>query len=431
MGTLRFSMHMLKKEYQKSLIYTLTLCLTISVTFLFFNIIDNPYLFEETTFTKQGLSLPFSSILSFLVIVFCGFMIIFANNFYISKKTKEIAIMTMSGSSFFGSTLYLFYQNLIMTVIAFPFGIGIGMILSILANQCIYPYIDVAAPMFYIPISAIADTIICVCVIIAAQLIYASGFVYRKDIQYMLSQDHGNLAQDNRIVRIPSYMYVFIYVIGIVMIFGVEYTPTNVLFPCFIGVLGIGGMIKYCFPMLFKRIKSHYFLNNQIRLISISNLYYSLRRAIMLIGLYAISTVLMISIIITQQDSPREMITATIGFVVIVILLLVSIIYKYCMEASTRRVSYYNLYKLGYTYKQLLSIVKQEVWMFYLTIIGLPFVYIMITLILAYTNHVIDGSFLMIIITAMIIPIIIAALFTYVSYKKSVLKTMEEGVRYE
>lgn len=431
MGTLRFSLKMLKREYQKSLIYTLTLCLTIAVTFLFFNIINNPYLIDKATFTGGTFSLPFSSILSFLIILFCGFMIIFANNFYISRKTKEIAIMTISGSDFIGSTLYLFYQNLIMTIIAFPFGIAIGAIVSIGVNQCIYPYIDVVAPLLYVPFSAVGDTVVCVCAIIFSQLIYASGFVYRKDIQYMLSQDKGNLLQDQRVIKLNPIVYILLYILGIVMIFTVEYTPINTLVPCFVGALGIGGIVRYCFPILFQKLKKKFFLSNQIKLIAISNLFSSLRRAIMLIGMYAVSSVLMIAIIIMQQDNPREMITATIGFIVITVLLLVSIIYKYCMEATTRRESFYNLYKLGYTHKQLVSIVKQEVCMFYITIISLPFVFILLSLFLAYSHQVVTLSFLLIIVIAMILPIILAALFTYVSYKKSVLKTMEEGVRYE
>ncbi|MEG0275969.1 MAG: ABC transporter permease [Coprobacillus sp.] len=431
MGTFRFSMHMLKKEYQKSLIYTLTLCLTIAVTFLFYNIIDNTYLLEVATFSAQGLVLPLSTILAFLVIIFCGFMIVFANNFYISRKTKEIAIMTISGASYFGSTLYLFYQNLVMTMIAFPIGIGVGMISSMIMNQFIYPFVDAVVPFYYIPLNAIGDTVICIVVLIFAQLIYASGFVYRKDIPYMLSQEKSNTLEDHRIIRLPSFLYIFAYVIGIVMILTVDYTPTVVLFPCVIGVLGITGIIRHYFPILFKRLKNKRFLNHPTKLISLSNLYYSLRRALMLIGLYALSTVTMIGIIITQQNSPRELVTASIGFVVIMGLLLISIIYKYCMEASSRRILFYNLYKLGYSYKQLIKIIREEVLWFYLIIIGLPFVYIVANLILAFNYQVVTLNFILIMFVALLVPVIISSLFTYTFYKKSVLKTMEEGVRYE
>ena len=72
MGNFKFSMRMLKKEYKKSLVYTLTLALVTAVTFLFFNIIDNPHLMDAPQQTSQWFytQMPFSTMLSFLIIVF-------------------------------------------------------------------------------------------------------------------------------------------------------------------------------------------------------------------------------------------------------------------------------------------------------------------------------------------------------------------------
>lgn len=123
MGTFYFSLKMLKKEVRESIIYMMILTLTIAIAFLFFNIIDHSYLmkqFDQDIINAQNIH--FSSVLSLIVIAFCAFMIIFANNFYISKKTKEIAIMTMSGSRFIDITLYLFYQNIVMSLVAFLLG---------------------------------------------------------------------------------------------------------------------------------------------------------------------------------------------------------------------------------------------------------------------------------------------------------------------
>lgn len=434
MGTWKFSMHMMKKEYKKSLVYTLTLCLTIAVTFLFFNIIDNQHLLSQddaVAWSTQGVDIPFSSLLAFLVIIFCAFMIIFANNFYLSRKTKEIAIMTMSGSNFMSITLYLFYQNLVMTMIAFPIGILIGSFAAMGVNQCIYSYLSYSGPFFYIPLNAISDTIVCVVAIIGAQLIYASGFVYRKDIQYMLSQETSNVSADKRIFKLPKLFYVCIYILGIVMLLGIEYTSTSAIVPCCIGVLGIGGMINYCFPSLFRFIKEKRILANKKRLISLSNLYYSLHRAVVLVGLYGVASTVMIAIMISQQDSPRELITAIIGFIVIVLLLLASILYKYSMETSTRKMFYYNLYKLGYSFQQLIHIIKQEVFSFYSLLIGLPLVYILIALIQAFIHEGITIEFFVTVILTQLISAIIAGVLTYTSYKKSVLQVIEEGVHYE
>ena len=126
------------------------------------------------------------------------------------------------------------------------------------------------------------------------------------------------------------------------------------------------------------------------------NLQYSLNRAILLIGIYAISTNVMIAIMISQQENPREMMTAIIGFIVVILLLLASIMYKYIMEASTRRMFYYNLYKLGYSYHQLLQIIRKEVFSFYVILIGLPFVYTMIALIQSYIHEGIALDFIIV-----------------------------------
>lgn len=432
MGTLKFSLKMLKKEYKKSLIYILTLCLTIAVTFLFFNIIDNTYLMEKTTMSQQMvMDIPFSTTLSFIVIIFCAFMIIFANNFYISRKTKEIAIMTMSGSGFIDTTMYLFYQNFMMTLIAFPLGIFIGALISMFVNQCIYHYLALTIHFFYLPINAIFDTLICICAIIGAQLVYASGFVYRKDIQYMLSQEQRTEVKDNRIIQLPTFLYWFIYLFGLIILLTSPYSSTSALFPCCIGVLGIGGMLKYCLPNWLKKWKDKRYLTHPLKLISLSNLLYSLQHSILLIGIYGVSTSVMIAIMISQQDNPREMITAIVGYIVVMLLLLVSILYKYSMEAMTRKMFYYNLYKLGYSYHQLLDIIKQEVSYYYSVLVGLPFLYIIVALIQAFIHQGITLEFMITVILAQILSAFLAAIVTYISYRNSVLKVLKEGVRYE
>lgn len=432
MGNFKFSMKMLKKEYKKSLVYTLTLALVTSVTFLFFNIIDNPHLMDAPQQVAQWFytQMPFSTMLSFLIIVFCAFMIVFANNFYVSRKTNEIAIMTMSGSTFINVTLYLIYQNVVMTLIAFVIGIILGSGMSMCVNQLIYSYIHYQGAFFYIPKNAIFDTIVCILAILFAQLVYTSGFVYRKDISYLLSQEKNNISQDERILKFPSWTYIGIYLFGMISLI-MSYSSVSAIFSCFVGAMGVGGMIKYNFPQFFHTLKDKKYLADKLKLISLSNLYYSLRRAYVLVGLYAVSSSVMIAIMIMQKDNPRELITAFIGFVVVILLILASIIYKYVMEATTRKLFYYNLYKIGYTYHQIKLIIKQEVISFYVVLLGLPMIIIILSLLQAYMHQDITIIFMMMILAVQFISGILACILTYIAYKKNVLKVLEEGVRYE
>ena len=75
MGTIKFSMRMLVKDYKKSLFYGITLIFAVAVCFVFFNIINNPDLADQAIAKSGGtwndVQMPFSSVLSFLIICFC------------------------------------------------------------------------------------------------------------------------------------------------------------------------------------------------------------------------------------------------------------------------------------------------------------------------------------------------------------------------
>ena len=85
----------------------------------------------------------------------------------------------------------------------------------------------------------------------------------------------------------------------------------------------------------------------------------------------------MLAVLAANQNSPREFTTGVIGYIVVVVLLVVSIIYKLSMEALTRKTLFVNLCKIGYTRKELRKIVRQEVISYYFVLILIPLVYIM------------------------------------------------------
>ena len=54
MGTFKFSMRMLVKDYKKSLFYGITLIFAVAVCFVFFNIINNPDLADQAIAKSGG-----------------------------------------------------------------------------------------------------------------------------------------------------------------------------------------------------------------------------------------------------------------------------------------------------------------------------------------------------------------------------------------
>ena len=155
MGTFKFSMKMLIRDYKKSLFYGLTLVFAVAVSFVFFNIINNNQLADQSIAvgggTWQNVQMPFSSILSFLIICFCCFMIFFANNFYMTRKTTELAVMGMSGSGYINSTMYVLYQTFVLLALATPLGLLLGRLVIPCSNAYMYERLHISKDVNIIP----------------------------------------------------------------------------------------------------------------------------------------------------------------------------------------------------------------------------------------------------------------------------------------
>ena len=435
MGVFKFSMKMLKKEYKKAVVYAFTLMFTIMASFIFFEIMNNEHL-QATEKAYGGgsfadVSAPLVTMLAFLIIIFCCFMIIFANNFFLQNKHKELAIMSISGVNFIQLTAYLVYQTAVLILIVMPLGLLFGYLLCIITHSIMFNTLGITASIYKVTLAAFTDTLWTIIIILGCVLFYSCGYIYRNDVQAMLSQQTVNEKEDTRIFKFPRIVYVFVYIFGIILMLFSDYSTSIFIIPCVIGVAGTIGIMKYVFPDWIAKIKRKFFIGDKTNLIAVSNLSYSLKESIMLISLYCISCTGMSAILIGQQGDIKNFITGVLGYAVMIILLSVAILYKYISEIMDRKIFFFNLYKLGYVKKQLSKIIRNEVILYYATIIVVPLIYIVIMFLRCFIHGDVTIAFGIILLLVVIVPPIFVGFITYFNYKNVVLKTIEGGIRYE
>ena len=277
MGTFKFSMRMLVKDYKKSLFYGITLIFAVAVCFVFFNIINNTDLADQTIAKSGGtwndVQMPFSSVLSFLIICFCCFMIFFANNFFLSRKTTELAIMAMSGSGYINSTMYVLYQTFTLLLLATPLGILIGRGVVPFSNAYMYQMLGVHKDPSIIPSEAYIYSFVLVAIVLSMICVLTAGFLHKNDIQTLLSQEKEMKVKRNT-KKSVSITFIAIYILGIVMMFMNPHEATAYIVPTLVGLGGAVGMIRYVLPDVVRNLKRGVFLTKRYVLISISNLNY-------------------------------------------------------------------------------------------------------------------------------------------------------------
>ena len=101
MKVISLALFMIRKNMKQSIIFGLTLVLTLTIHLVFANLISNPFLLGTNRVRgidhPLGSNFPLSMGLPFLIIVFCWFIILYASQYYRIQKNKELSILMMWG----------------------------------------------------------------------------------------------------------------------------------------------------------------------------------------------------------------------------------------------------------------------------------------------------------------------------------------------
>ena len=106
----------IKNDYQRSLFYWLTFFLTTLFIFVFFQIACSPDIGMSFINAQNNVV----TYLCVFVLFLCMFAVFFANDFYVKKKSQELAVQLVCGATFLQLTIYLLSQTIILFVVAVP-----------------------------------------------------------------------------------------------------------------------------------------------------------------------------------------------------------------------------------------------------------------------------------------------------------------------
>lgn len=419
----KLSMKMLRREKKSSFFYTATMMIAIIMTFVFSSILSNPSLKSQTIATSGAswadVSLPISEALSFVVVCFCCFLIFYVNNYYILNKSDEIAVLSTSGSSSIHTTIYLLYQTALLFLIACIPGFILGYLITLQISQFISQYTN--TPVQGITASSLAFTLILILTIFIMLVVVVAGYVYRNEIKDILySKDNMNVTGVMSRLKIPPVVFVVIYLAGLVLtvvpVFnGLEFNTQICL--CLVGIFGIVSSGVSRFTASWK--KKHMY-QNRYKTVSLSNLTYTVLKSKWLILLLVFSVIVMFYLTLSYQEIPKEYIIAMAGYVIIIILLSVTIMYNLMIEAKARGSLYFNMWKVGYVKKELYKIIKQELIMYYGLILFLPLLIMMAIGYRFIQAGILDLMLLIILCLIYIIMIAVTGLISYRVYRQTV-----------
>ena len=431
MDVFSFAKKMLKREFNKCISYSIVLLVALIISFIFTDFIDNPLLIENDPVIGAGtfreMSIPLSKGLPFIVIALCWVMILYASNYYLSSQTDSFALLLISGGNIIDVAKFVLWQVAIMFIGIVPVALLLGTGILKLIYMFMFSYLGIDV-VYKIPITTYINVLLSLVPILMAICVAVAGFSHRNTLQVLLGRAEANKKVKIKKHNKSSLIYIVIYLWSISLVFFQKHQLTAYIFPAAVGVISIYGLFKRTIPKIIQMWKNKGGLEKERLYISLSNYVVSLQGTIIFSMLMLVLVCGLIPVLISQDKITNEYITGLISYIVMAILIVVGIVYKFIDNMMIRKNEFVCLNRIGYTKKEIKKIIRQEVIIYYCTIIFLP-----LPLVLSIgTRYIMNNDLtvlkLMILIAIYIIPIILSIFVTYNLYLKFMIKKENQAV---
>lgn len=424
MGNFRYAINMLKKDVSHCVFYVLSMCCSISVLLNMFNILFN----EEFTNRADSSYMTYSSIAVILLIAAIIFMV-FANLYFIYSKTKEFAIIVLSGRSVHELGYIILIQNVILGIIGVTLGIIIGICLIPITNIVVYNAIGLVPQVWYISKLGIFILVSIMIMQFIVMIMVDMGYVYRREVAELVRETNQGYSVDNRSFKFNPNVYFIGYILPILIPI---LMPTDIVTKAGLSIMliipsiiPISGLIKHFIPKAILKLKEKVYAYDKIKLIALSNLHYSIRKAGLLIVTLVVCIFIIAFLVVTNVAYPHIEIITLIAYFVTIVLLAITIVYKMLIEVISRKNVFKQTLLLGFTKKQISKIIRAEVLYFFGIIIIVPMLSFGVFFTLLVMSASMPANYAIIMLVLYIGTYVIAGLIAYIAYNNIIKKYMK------
>lgn len=433
MGTFRFAVQTLFSDKKSTLFYGFTLFISIAITFVFFGIVGNETLLKlasEQFIELGGYANPadiaqmlkyIPTLLTFVIIFICIMCVFFANSFYIVGKSKYIAFMTLGGAGFFNIAYYVFFQNLLIAIVAVPLGLIGGYLGYAGICSLLFSVMNVTANPFALTFGLIFNTVFLVFMILIWIMLIDAGYTYRLKIVDLFNDERRMNTARIQSSSIKSWLYLMITILPLISLVIYDTNAVGYLMFLTLSIVGLSGVLKNTIPQFTIYLKKKCYQINPIKIISLNNYKASIKSCYFLIQIIISSTLFLVGFVVSFENNEYYFTLMIFAMAVVFILMAISIIYKQLIEAYSRVKAYNGLSKVGYTNKQLRKAVNQELFLFFTTIIGLILMILVPYLGILSSKSLFSLEWTLVIISMITGLLIITALVTRKMYMQIVL----------
>lgn len=386
-----FSLQNLRRNPKDTVFFAFSIFITAAIITIFFCIINNPYFgkvegmripagsMDPMSYDPGNLALVhafdqgigsgiFTIMLSVLIIAICIMTIFFSHNFYLSSKTKDIAIMLMSGCSVAKLLKFLIVQNFTVIVIGSPIGVILGMLVTPILNVVIYHAMGLDVSPFALPWSSTMYALFTMFMISVWLVLLDYGFIVRSASLNELLKERSRMKGRKAKSLLKQITYSGIYIGSVVFILSYPVEDVSMIYMVYVGAFiyfGAVNVFRYVIPDIMAYLQRRFCFEHKHLLLSLANIQYSVANSSQLVTLVLLTTSILFYYLCKFQNDIATWLVVMFTYIVILVLVIACIIYKLANDALTKEPIYERMLCIGYLRTDLKKVIAQEVFGFY------------------------------------------------------------------
>ena len=397
----------------------ITFTLTSMFIFLFFTVAMSDAV--GVTMYQSKSDIP--TILMVASVVLCSVEIVFANDFFIKNKAKDLAVRLVCGATYTQNACYLLLQTVIILIVALPVGIIGGLCLIPVVNMVLVStmHTDITITLNF---QSVLWAVLVLGYVIFWTLILNLSFSYRNSAAQLLNPNSlkkkgvKTLGIGGSVGKATmKLLHLALMVVPILMF----YYDKSVVLPCTIfSLAGFTYVLDdFVFPILNRMI--HNKISNSESIISLGFVRNDLNVLKMNILLFIISCTILISLL-TSTQYPIYQVLVLITYIAMNALLALSIMFSFLNDLNDRPMKFKTLSHIGYLDDAKGRIIRKEVGLLYFFIIVCVLIYLVNIFMTLYLAGILAFKHIIILLIASLIPIIICGIVSWLYYRSMIFK---------
>lgn len=343
--------------------------------------------------------------------VLCMVEIVFANDFFVKSKSRELAVRLVCGATYVQLAEYLLSQTVFLVLCAIPVGIVLGLVclplIGVLMNQ-------LTGALFVINISsqAILWTIIILGFVIFWTLILNLSFAYRNSAAQLLNSQTIKTGSSNPFLtafledvtkgvkgKVALISGGLMFLVPITLFY---YSPNGSLVFAAVSLVGLNNLIKNAaMPYLNRYIEQRITDPDQIGCLGFVRHDLKILKTNLL--LLIVTSVLLVTVLVSTTKA-SDSVLVLITYVAMSILLSMAILFRYSSDLSGRKKYFATMSHIGYMEGAERKMISKEVFIFYGIVIGLIQFYMINLSLSMVISHQLTLSSMAVLLISAVIP---------------------------